>query len=257
MLMEIAVPNILSAVLLIGLRVSGLVLFAPIFGSSSLAVRIKVVVIIALVILLYPTYSRSQPVVSTLEWPTVVLTEMALGICAGIAMNLMFEAAQMAGQILSIQVGYSLVNILDPQTNVDTTVISVFYQMIATLIFFRMDVHLWIVRAVAKSFEYLPPGTAHLKNISMYFVLHSGAAIFQVGIQIAAPVLAATLVADLVLGLLGKAAPQMPLMLLGPALKSILGLLVLAATLRYWPNVFDRCFRESITLSEHILNLAH
>ena len=53
---------------------------------------------------------------------------------------------------------------------------------------------------------------------------------FAIGIQIAAPVLAATLLADIALGLLGKASPQLPLMLLGPAVKSVLGLLVLI-----WP----------------------
>jgi flagellar biosynthetic protein FliR len=87
-------------------------------------------------------------------------------------------------------------------------------------------------------------------------VLQAGAAVFATGIQIAAPVLSATLLADIALGLLGKASPQLPLMMLGPAVKSILGLLLLSAALKYWPAMFERLFLQSLTVSDHLLHLA-
>ncbi len=80
--------------------------------------------------------------------------------------------------------------------------------------------------------------------------------IFGLGIQIAAPVLAATLAADIILGLLGKASPQLPLMLLGPAVKSLLGLAILMATLKYWPDLFRRLFMDSLANGEQLLHLA-
>jgi flagellar biosynthetic protein FliR len=187
----------------------------------------------------------------------VILVETVLGVSMGIALNLLCEAMQMAGQLASIQMGYSLVNLLDPQTQVDTTVMSVFYQMVTTLIFFQMDVHLWILRAIAKSFEYAPPGLTTLSPSALNLVTRYGATVLQLGLQIAAPVLAATLVADVALGILGKTAPQMPLMLLGPALKSMFGLMLVGVALRYWPPLFDRVFRHSIEVSEQLLNLAH
>jgi len=76
------------------------------------------------------------------------------------------------------------------------------------------------------------------------------------GLQIAAPVLAATLVADVILGFLGKASPQMPLMLLGPALKSMLGVGLLITVIRYWPALFERYFTESVGFTERLLHLA-
>jgi flagellar biosynthetic protein FliR len=87
-------------------------------------------------------------------------------------------------------------------------------------------------------------------------VLQIGGQIFGLGVQIAAPVLSATLVADIVLGLLGKASPQLPLMLLGPAVKSLLGILILLATLKYWPDLYRRLFMDSMTSAERILHLA-
>jgi len=152
--------------------------------------------------------------------------------------------------------GYSLVNILDPQTQVNTTVIPIFYQMMVMLLFLSMDVHYWLIRAIGNSFLYLPPGTTRLSGLFTEAVLKTGGEIFGLGVQVAAPVLAATLVADILLGLLGKASPQMPLMVLGPAIKSLLGIFILIATLKYWPDLYRHLFQDSMANGEHILHLA-
>jgi flagellar biosynthesis protein FliR len=254
--MEISLTGIMSAVLMIGLRVSGLMLFAPFFSSAAVPPRIKIVLVMGITAVLYPVYSAHFAPVAVAQWPVMVGSEMLVGIAIGIATNVVFEAAQMAGQVLSIQMGYSLVNILDPNTQVENTVVAFFHQSLAMLIFLALDVHHWILRAIAHSFDYLPPGTATINPMFARALLHEGAVVLGLGVQIAAPLLAATLLADLVLGLLGKASPQMPLMLLGPAIKSMLGLLVLGATLGFWPRLFEKYFSESIAYTEQILHLA-
>jgi flagellar biosynthetic protein FliR len=119
-----------------------------------------------------------------------------------------------------------------------------------------MDVHYWLLRAIGKSFLYLPPGTMHLSGLFTWTIIATGGTIFGLGVQIAAPVLSATLVTDVLLGFLGKASPQMPLMVLGPAIKSILGVLILIATLKFWPDLYHHLFVDSVTTGEHILHLA-
>jgi flagellar biosynthetic protein FliR len=174
----------------------------------------------------------------------------------GIATNIVFEAVQLSGQVLGVQMGYSLVNILDPQSQVDTTVIPVFYQTMAVLLFIRMDVFYWLLRAVGKSFVYLPPGATHLSGLFTRAVLSTGGQMFGLGVQIAAPVLSATLVTDILLGLLGKASTTMPLIVLGPAIKSLLGIAILIATLKYWPDLYRHLFQDSIANGEQLLHLA-
>ena len=254
--MEISLLHILSSVMVIGLRVSGLMLFAPFFGSAVIPPRIKVVLVIAITALLYPAYSPHLPATAMSHWPILVASETVIGIAMGVATNVVFEAAQMAGQVLSVQMGYSLVNILDPSTQVENTVIAFFHQSIAMLIFLGLDVHHWILRAVAKSFDYLPPGSATLNPMFVQALLHEGAVVLVLRIQLSAPVLSATLLVDVVLGLLGKASPQMPLMLLGPAVKSMLGVLVFGVTMRFWPHMFEQYFSESIAYAEHLMHLA-
>ncbi|KAA6465448.1 flagellar biosynthetic protein FliR [Acidobacteria bacterium AB60] len=242
--------------LTVGIRVSGLMLFAPFFGSVVIPMRIKAVLVLAVTFVLLPSVGRNVDVHQIGEWPLIVFTEFLVGAAMGIATNLVFDGVNMAGQVLGVQMGYSLVNILDPQSQVDTTVVALFQQSIVMLLFLRMDVHYWLVRAVGKSFLYLPAGTLKLSSLFTLSLFRTAGEVFSVGVQIAAPVLAATLVADIVLGLLGKASPQMPLMLLGPAVKSVLGILIFIASLRYWPDLFRHLFLVSLESGERILHLA-
>jgi flagellar biosynthetic protein FliR len=255
-MIQLSVFTVISAFLTIGIRLTGLMLFAPFFGSLVMPTRIKAVLVLALTVLLYPTIGpriASRPIVS---WPLTILIEFFIGVGMGIATNAVFEAVQLAGQVLGVQMGYSLVNILDPQTQVDTTVVALFYQSIVMLLFLRMDVHYWLIRAIGNSYLYLPAGSTHLNGLFSKAVVEIGGQVFGIGVQIAAPVLSATLVADVVLGLLGKASPQLPLMLLGPSVKSLLAFLILAGSLKYLPDIFHRLFLDSVANGEHILRLA-
>lgn len=255
-MMSLSIQEILGGLLTISVRVSGLLLFAPFFGSVAIPARVKAGLVFALTLLLYPTVSKGLYVAKASEWPALVISELLIGAALGIATNIVFDAVQMAGQVLSVQMGYSLVNILDPQTQVESTVMALFHQTIAMLIFLRLDVHFWLLRAIGRSFQALPPGSAHISNAFTVAALRAGGSVFEIGVQIAAPVLSATLITDIILGLLGKAAPQAPLMLLGPAVKGILGLLVMMVTLRYWPTLFERLFLHSMEYADRLLLLA-
>ena len=74
--------------------------------------------------------------------------------------------------------------------------------------------------------------------------------------QIAAPSLAATLVADVALGFLGKASPQLPVLFIGIAVKNLIGLMVMIAAIAYWPRVFGSQFERGVELAERLLHLA-
>ena len=253
----ISLQALILGFLTISVRLSGLMLFAPLFGSMAVPTQVKAALVVALSFLLYPMLSASLPHRDLSDWPVLVLGELLIGAALGVATNLVFDAVQMAGQVLSVQMGYSLVNILDPQTQVDSTVMALFHQTIAMLIFLRLDVHLWLLHAVARSFTVLPPGSMHLSAAFTTALLRGAGSVFSLGLHMAAPVLAATFLTDIIIGLLGRASPQAPLMLLGPAVKSVLGLGVLFATLKFWPSMLDRFFQSSMELSDYLLQLAH
>ena len=248
--------DVMQAFLAISVRLSGVMLFAPFLGSAVIPPRMKAVFVLALTVLMYPMVAHTFAPLAIQQWPILIFKELLVGVAIGITSSLVFDAVQMAGQILSIQMGYSLVNIIDPTTQVESTVMATFHQSLALLIFLRLDVHLWLLRAIGNSFTYLPPGSAHLSNVFTISVLQSGSRVISLGLQIAAPVMCATLLADIVFGLLGKASPQLPVMQLGPAVKSLLGLTILFASLKYWPDMFRKFFLESLQYSDRLLHLA-
>jgi flagellar biosynthetic protein FliR len=253
--MVIPIQPILNAVMFVGLRVSGLVLFAPFFGHTAIPPRIKVCIVMAITALLYP--SLAPGLAHCTISPLTIGGELIIGLAVGITSNAVFEAAMFGGQILSVQMGYSLVNIIDPTSQIESTVMSVFHQTIVMMIFLQLGVHRWILRSVVHSFDYLPAGGFTSTGPVVFAVLHVFASIMQLGLQIAAPVLASTLAADIALGMLSKASPQLPLMLMGPSLKSLLGLVVLSSALFYWPSLFERYFTDSVEFTDRMLHLAH
>jgi len=253
---NIPLVQIFGALLTIGVRLTGIMLFAPFFGGAAVPARVKAVLVITLTALLYPMLSAQIPQTSVSQWPMTAFSELLIGIALGVATNIVFDGAQLAGQVLSVQMGYSLVSILDPQTMAESTVVATFHETIALLIFLRLNVHLWILRALARSFDYLPPAAGHVRATFALAALQAGAGVFTIGVQIAAPVLSATLFTDIALGLLGKASPQLPLILLGPAVKSVLGLLILISALKYWPDLFETFFLRSMVTADHLLHLA-
>jgi flagellar biosynthetic protein FliR len=254
--MEINLPSVMGAWLMIASRMSGIVMFTPFLGDAIVPAGIKAALVVTLTALLYPVLSSHVLVASPEQWPFILACELLVGIALGLAANLVFEAAQMAGQVLSVQMGYSLVNILDPQTQVETNVLSVFHQNFLLLIFLALNAHHWVLRAVARSFDYLPPGSAHLHGPLVAALLAAAGSVLKIGVQIAAPILGATMVADLFLGLLSKASPQLPLLMLGPAIKGLFGVMLLSTVMRYWPELFSRLLSHSLTLIDQLLHLA-
>ncbi len=245
--------EVVTAVACVGARVSGLLVFAPFFGSDAIAPRIKVGLAVLLTALLYPVCGPRAVSLTSGGMLCVMLGEALIGLLIGLAIQFVFEAAEFAGQLMGVQVGFGLVNIIDPNTQVDTPVLGVLTQTLAMLLFLQMGVHRWLVRGLAASFSYLPPGTTLAGAEVTRQLVHAAAGIFVAGVQIVAPALVATLLIDLLLGFLSKASPQLPVLFLGLSVKSMVGMAVLALALRCWPAIFDRYFAAAIHASERLL----
>lgn len=249
------IEQLLAGTAFTGARLAGLMTFAPFFGSASMPMRIKAGFVVALTLLLYPVYGPTRLATDPWSWAQIMLSEALVGVLFAIATQFVFDAAQLAGQVLGVQMGFSLVSIIDPQTQADTPVLSIFHQMIVLLIFLQLDIHHWLLRGVAASFAYLPAGSARATLASMSELMRAAGGIWLAGIQLAAPVLLATMLADVGLGFLGKASPSLPVLFFGLSIKNLLGLLVLVAGVAAWPRYFEKHFADAIVMGERLLHL--
>ena len=247
--------QLVTAAVVIGVRISALLTFTSFPGGAAVPMSIKAGLALALTALLFPVYSRSLPALGGLNIVGLIGNELMIGLLTGLTVTFIFEAAQMAGQVTGMQVGFSLVNIIDPQTQVDTPVLSTLHQTIALLIFLRLNVHHWLLRGAANSFAYLPPGSMRFSGAVVQMLLHQASGIWLAAVQIAAPVLFATLLVDVAMGFIGKSSPQLQVLLLGFPIKTAVALLAWIGALALWPGRFESYFVEAIHGSEGMLHL--
>jgi flagellar biosynthesis protein FliR len=261
--MPIAIPiatsidRTVAAWMIAGSRVTGLLVVAPFFGSAGVPARIKIGLAFLLTVFLAPLVPATPAALSAPALAVLLLGEFAIGFLLGFTLQLFFEAGQIAGQVCGVQMGYSLASVINPDSDADSAVLSTFYELIVLLLFIQLSVPHWLLRGLARSFAYLPPGHFSLTWPAVSTLFKFVAGMWVAGLQIAAPVLVATLFADVALGFVGKASPQLPVLFVGISIKNLLGLAVLAGAVAFWPRFFDARFGRALEASERILKLAH
>ena len=248
--------QIVAGVMFTGVRVGGIMTFAPFTSSEAISIPVKAVLTLLVTAALYPASGIAGVQADALGWLRIAAGEGVIGLATGLLLQLSFEAVRFAGQICGVQTGFSLVTLLDPQTAADSPSLVVFTQLMALVAFLNLNVHHWLLRGVAASFAYLPPGGLRHLGAMSGGVLHAASGLWLAGLQMAAPVLMATVLTDVALGFVGKVAPQLPATLAGLPVKNLLGLAVLALTARAWPHFFEHEFMLAITQAERLLHLA-
>lgn len=246
----------IGRLLTVGARVSALMVFAPFFGSMTIAPRIKAGFSVVLTALLYPAAEGFLPVLSGSAVWKVVAGELVVGLIMGIMLQFVFEGVELAGQIVGFQVGHSLANLINPLSDAETPILANLYQAVALLIFLQLDVHQWLLRGLAKSFEYCPPGMVVVTPAVAGQIWRAAGGMLIIAVQVAVPAVLATLLTDVSLGFLGRASPQLPVMLVGMSVKSAVAFLVVMGTLRFWPELLGNYFGRALAMIEDVLRLA-
>ena len=247
----------LAQVAPVALRVGGLLTFSPFLGDRAIPNRVKAGLLIVLTILLVAVTPVRPALVGPAQWAGMVLGEWLVGVLMALSLAVVFEGMQFAGQLSGIQLGLSLATLFDPQSEADSPALSVFYNLITLLFFLQLDIHHWVLRALSRSFDYLPVGSVVATELVSRELVRVVGSLFVLGIQIAAPVVLATMMIDLVLGFLSKASPQLPVLLFGIPVKNLTGYALLMGAMTLWPGILERRFALAIGAAERMLHLAH
>jgi flagellar biosynthesis protein FliR len=241
----------------IGLRVGGVFTFMPFFGSVAIPKQIKALLVLGCTAALYSVVPVALASFSISSLAQIALSELMLGLLMGLCLQFVFEAVQLAGQITGFQLSFSLVNVIDPQTDVDTPVLANLQQLILLFLFLQLNVHHWILRGIQRSFERVPPGSLTFSVRHVRELFHAAGGMWSAGLQLAAPVLLATVILDVTVGFVNKAAPQLPALFLSIPLKTLLGYIVLALAFGLWPGFFERQFSTALAWSWRMVELSH
>ncbi|MGE4298734.1 MAG: flagellar biosynthetic protein FliR [Desulfovibrionaceae bacterium] len=219
-------PDTLLSFFLTLFRCSLLIFLLPFFGGESVPKTVKPAVCLVMAVALFPylhvpgSLFPSHPFTICI----MLLGEITLGLVLGLVMRFLFAAVQTGGQLIGFQMGFAMVSAIDPDTGVQEAVTSHFLYMVSLLTFLSLDGHLIMLSGLAQSFKMVPPGSLFLSPQLTEQILAFSANIFVLAVKIASPVMVALFMVDLALALVGRAAPQMNILIIGFPLKISVGM---------------------------------
>ncbi len=237
---------------LVATRLSGVMVFAPVFSSPAIAPRMKAGLVIAMTFLLTPVVSRvaGAPTEITLAG---VGGELAVGLSLGLALGLLTEMLNFAATLLSMEFSFSLVNLMDPNTQVETPVLGQLLGWMGTLVLLGAGLHRTLLAAVMGTFVSLPPGHAILRPAAGVALAHMAGVVFTAGVQLASPVIAAALSVELAIAFMSRMAPQLPSGVLSVPVKTLASYVVLIASLAVWPWFLECRFGLLLEAATHMV----
>lgn len=231
--------------LLVFVRMTGLFVVAPIFGRRNIPTYLKIGFSFFIALILVNT-SAVQPVQygdSLLAYALLIVKEFMVGLSIGFIAYIVYTAIYIAGEVIDMQIGFGIVNVMDPISNIQVPVTSNVYFIISMLLFLSMNGHHMLIKTLFDSFASVPVGSAVFGAGLANSVIELFGTVFAIGFKIAAPIVATILITDIALGTISKMVPQMNIFVIGMPLKIIVGIIVLAITIPMFVTVMETVFR--------------
>jgi flagellar biosynthetic protein FliR len=215
--------------LLVFMRVSGLFLIVPIFGTRNVPVifRIGLALFVSYLIIGFQALPVNVRLDTYTQLAFYALTELIIGFVLGFVALLAFSAISMAGQLIDTHLGFGLVHMLDPQSGMEVTLMGKFKNILAIIIFFTIDGHHKLISIVAGSFNYVPAGNVRIDTVITLGMIELFVNYFVLALTIAIPIIAASIIVEMVFGIIVRTVPQMNIFVLGIPIKIVIGLIAL------------------------------
>ena len=237
--------------LLILVRVVGFIAAAPFYGMTNTPARVKVGLSVFVSILLYYTLTPAPAVEydTVFGYAAVVLKEAITGLLLGFVVNICSSIINFAGAIIDMEVGFSMVTLMDPATKEMSSVSSNFYQYMVMLLLVVTGMYQYILKAFVESYTLIPVNGAILNSEALLgtMIQFMGDSII-LGFRICLPVFATMLLLNAVLGILAKVSPQLNMFAVGLQLKVLVGLSIMFFTVSMLPGAADFIFTEMKTM---------
>ena len=246
-----AAPEYFLAFIMLLARIGGLMVFAPVWSSFAISSQIRILLTVALSLALFPLL-EDKLALPPADPSAVVLSiasELMIGLVLGLVGQLMLGAMQLAGTLMGFQMGFSLVNIIDPQSQVEISVLSVMQNLIGMTLFIVLGAHHWYLQAMVESYQYIAPYSARLPVGLVEQMMGLASGMFRAGVQLALPLVAVGIVVDVLLGVVGRAAPQIHVLIAGMPLRVLVGFVMIIFAVQATLPFFQRHllqFREDL-----------
>jgi flagellar biosynthetic protein FliR len=212
------------------LRISALLLAAPVFSLSAVTVRIRILLALALSVMVYPMFD--WPVIDPLSAPGLleILNQLVIGVFMGLMLQIVTASVVVAGQAVSNAMGLSMASLIDPNLG-NVPVIAQFLLVLSTLIFVSLGGHAMLLAMVLESFSTLPVGRSLMDRVAYGQLVSWSSMIFLGAVLTALPVMVTLLFISIGLGVVTRAAPSLNIFSVGLPATIVAGFFVLMVSL--------------------------
>ena len=238
------------------IRVSALFLSAPVFGSRSLPLRLRIIIVSIITLYIAPLIP-SVPIVDALSITAllIALQQVLIGITMGIILQIVFSMLVMAGEQMAYSMGLGFASMVDPQNGVSVPVISQFFIVIATLLYLAIDGHAAIIKVLVGSFFALPIEPIGVSGDQLWQVISWASMMFIGAVHIALPIVASLLMVYLSLGIMTRVAPQLNIFSVGFPLTMLMGFITIMLFMKTFLPVFVSFLERGLSVTRDIMGL--
>ena len=235
--------------LLILVRISGFIFTAPFFSIPNVPQKVKSGLSIFLAIIIFNATPSEIPVYTGVIGFAILIVEEAIaGVIMGFLANISYHIVAFAGQIMDMEIGFSMVNELDPITRIQTTITSNLYGYLIMLMMMLTNLHHYFLMALVDSFKVIGVGEAVIRPGMYQFIVTFMVDYFIIAFRIILPIFASILLVNTILAILAKIAPQMNMFVIGMQLKIFIGLTVLALMIGVLPSIADVIYNKMMEM---------
>jgi len=216
-------------------RIAALATSAPIFSHRSVPRAVRLALALLVTLIVAPTLPPAA-LVSPFSAPGIVLLlqQIVIGVAIGFMMQIVFAAADLAGEVIGLQMGLSFGTFVDPRTADPVPIVGSFLSLTMMLVFLALNGHLMLLSGLVGTFDSFPvSGLKAVGALDARLVALAGRELFSLGVSLALPVIGAMLLANLALGVLTRTAPQLNLFAVGFPVTLATGLAMLALALPF------------------------
>jgi flagellar biosynthetic protein FliR len=239
--------------LLLFIRVASFLSFMPFFSYPTITMKAKAAFSLWLTILLFPIVPKVNFEINIINIFLAILFETAFAFFVGTALNLMFDVIKYAGEQMSFVMGFTLANVIDPNSGINTNILGQFFIWIAVLFFLTFGGDHLEIMLINKTLSSLPLGAIfNIHSFYEFFVVYMFK-YFLFGISMAFPILAISLLSDIIFGMIMKTMPQFNLLVVGFPIKIGLSFFILIAIVGSLMHVFSDKFVEIFNLVVKII----
>ena len=209
-------------------RISAFLMIMPIVGGAFVPKPVRLLLALVLTILIAPVLTEP----TTVEFLSIaglilLAQEIIVGVAMGFAVQLVFDAIALGGQVISMSMGLGFAVFLDRARGVNVPVLGQLFMMFGVLVFLSLDGHLAMIQLVADSFQLLPIANGGLSSEALASLLTWSSQVFVVAMKIALPAVTGLLVVNLAFGVTSRAAPTLNLFAVGFPVAMLLGFVVI------------------------------